>query len=116
MYDRPRLFIDGEWTDPAKGTTYEVIEAATGEAFATTALATAEDVDAAVAAARAALSGPWSRMTPSDRAQLLGAFAAALGARRKETAALVTRENGMPISLSHVVNGIAPGFITGYYA
>ncbi|SDK65910.1 aldehyde dehydrogenase (NAD+) [Nocardioides sp. YR527] len=116
MYDRPRLFIDGDWTDPAKGTTYEVIEAATGEPFATTAMATAEDVDAAVAAARAALSGPWSRMTQSERAQLLGAFAAALGARRKETAALVTRENGMPISLSHVVNGIAPGFITGYYA
>ncbi|GAB3141421.1 aldehyde dehydrogenase [Amycolatopsis stemonae] len=115
MLDRPALYIDGRWTDPAKRTTYDVVEAATGEMFATTALAGTDDVDQAVAAARRALPG-WAALPPAERAQLLNAFASELTARRKETATLVSRENGMPISLSRVVNGSAPGFITQYYA
>ncbi|MEU1275542.1 aldehyde dehydrogenase [Streptomyces sp. NPDC005799] len=115
-YDRPALYVEGGWTEPAKGASYEVIEAATGEVFATTALAGTDDIDRAVAAARRALTGPWARLRPAERAQLVTAFAGELDARRKTTAALVSRENGMPISLSRTVNGSAPGFITRYYA
>ncbi|WP_020661463.1 aldehyde dehydrogenase [Amycolatopsis benzoatilytica] len=114
--DRPDLYIDGEWAAPADGTAHEVIEAATGETLATAALANADDIDRAVAAASRALNGPWASLTPAERARLLTAFAAELNARRKETAALVSRENGMPLALSRLVNGSAPAFIAQYYA
>lgn len=114
--ERSSLYIDGAWVAPVKGGTVEVVEAATEEPFGTSALADTDDVDLAVAAARRALGGPWARTTPAERAELLAAFAAGLDARRREVATLVSRENGMPISFSKVVSGIAPGFITGYYA
>lgn len=114
--DRRQLFIDGTWVEPAKGTTHEVIEASTGRPFATTALATSVDIDDAVAAARRALKGPWAQLTPTERGERLSAFVAALKARGQDTAALVSRENGMPISQSLVVNGGAPSFIARYYA
>ncbi|WP_435769053.1 aldehyde dehydrogenase [Nocardioides sp. SYSU DS0651] len=114
--ERPSLYIDGAWVSPVKGGRTDVVEAATGEVFGTSALADTDDVDLAVAAARRALSGPWAGYGPAERAAVLEAFAAGLSARRKEIATLVSRENGMPISFSRVVSGIAPGFITGYYA
>jgi aldehyde dehydrogenase (NAD+) len=116
LIQRPALYIDGVWVAPVKGGTTDVVEAATGEVFGTSALADTDDVDLAVAAARRALTGPWAELSPAGRASLLEAFAAGLNARRKEVATLVSRENGMPIAFSQVVSGIAPGFITGYYA
>jgi aldehyde dehydrogenase (NAD+) len=115
-HDRRHLYVDGEWEAPLKGTAHEVVEAATGRAFAVAALASTDDVDLAVAAARRALLGPWARFEPAERARLLTAFAGELKARRTTTSALVSRENGMPITLSRVVNGAAPAYITEYYA
>ena len=112
----PRLFIGGAWVDPAGKDLADVVEASTGRPFGRAALASAADVDAAVAAAHAALAGPWGTSAPAERAALLRAFARELNERRRGTAALVSRENGMPISLSYVVSGVAPGFITEYYA
>ncbi|GAA3528245.1 aldehyde dehydrogenase [Nocardioides daeguensis] len=114
--ERPALYIDGAWVAPVKGGSADIVEAATGEVFGASALADTDDIDLAVAAARRALTGPWAGFGPAERAGVLEAFAAGLTARRKEIATLVSRENGMPISLSQVVSGIAPGFITGYYA
>lgn len=48
-----------------------VIDPSTGEVFDTLARGTAADIDKAVAAARAALSGPWSRLTATDRGRIL---------------------------------------------
>lgn len=116
LTERPTLYIDGAWVAPVKGGNADVVEAATGEVFGTSALADTDDIDLAVAAARRALTGPWAAFSPSERAAMLEAFATGLNQRRKEIATLVSRENGMPISFSQVVSGIAPGFITGYYA
>jgi aldehyde dehydrogenase (NAD+) len=113
--DRRTLFIDGEWATPTSSSTYDVIEAATEKVLGTTALAETADVDAAVASARRAL-GSWRALTAAERADHLDRFAAALKARAKQTAALTTRENGMPISLSIGANGFAPSMMVGYYA
>ena len=56
---RKQLLINGNWQDAADGATMPVINPATEEVIAEVAAASASDVDAAVAAARAALSGPW---------------------------------------------------------
>ena len=116
MLDRDTLFIDGEWRRPALAASVDVVEAATEEVLGRSALAGPGDVDAAVAAARRALTGPWGAMEAAERADVLDRFAGALAARGKETAALVSRENGMPISLSKAVNGYGPSAMVRYYA
>ena len=115
MFDRPEFFIEGGWARPSSDQSYDLIEAATGEVFATCALAAPADIDAAVSAARSAF-GPWSATPASERADLLDAYAAALQGRARETATLVSRENGMPISLSKSVNGYGPAAMLKYYA
>ena len=109
----PRVFIDGEFHRAAQAE--PVLEAATGEPIGDGASGTAAEVDAAVAAARAALP-QWRSASPEHRAGVLGAFAAALHARAQTTDKLVTRENGMPMSLSRGANGLFPAALLGYYA
>ena len=60
-------FIGGRWTDSDSGRTLPVIDPSTGAEFERLARGTAGDVDRAVAAARAALQGPWGRMSPHGR-------------------------------------------------
>ena len=109
----PQLFIDGELRPADKAE--PVLEAATGELLGDGGSATEADIDAAVAAARAALPG-WSGTSPDHRAGVLRAFAAALHQRAAGTSELVSRENGMPISLSGGANGLFPAALLGYYA
>ena len=109
----PQLFIDGEFRVADKAE--PVLEAATGELIGDGGSATEADVDAAVAAARAALPG-WASASPDHRAGVLMAFAAALHQRAESTTELVTRENGMPMRLSRGANGLFPAALLGYYA
>src|SRR5439155_7855497 len=73
----------------------------------TVALGTAEDVDRAVAAARAGFE-VWSQSSVADRMQALGAIAAGLQERADEIAALVAREVGMPMGLSRMIQAGLP--------
>ena len=67
-----KLFINGEWVDAASGKTFETPNPATGETLANVAEGDAEDINRAVRAARNAFdSGPWSRLTPSERGRIL---------------------------------------------
>ena len=67
-----RMLIGGSFVTAASGKTFPVYNPATGEVVAHVPEAEAEDVDRAVRAARGAFDhGPWSRMTPSQRGQLL---------------------------------------------
>jgi len=94
-----------------------VIEAATEEKIGIASLGTPTDIDRAVRAARTALDdGPWARTTASERAELLVRFADALSARAAETSTLVSRENGMPITLSEKSSGVLPAAISRVYA
>ncbi len=90
------LFVDGESAEGSE--TRELVEPATGEPLATVQLAGEADVDRAVAAARAALDGPWGKTPPTERSRLLHALADAIVANRKELAELETRNVGKAIS------------------
>ncbi|MCV7353912.1 aldehyde dehydrogenase [Mycolicibacterium fluoranthenivorans] len=109
-----RLFIDGAFRQAGK--TIPVVEAATGEVFADGPCATPSDIDAAVAAAHESPAVRWGKAPPAERAEVLKRYAAALRSRAEDTARVVSRENGMPITLSRSVNGIFPAALVAYYA
>ncbi|AQT80086.1 aldehyde dehydrogenase [Mycolicibacterium litorale] len=113
MTTQARIFVDGRFR--AADHTQPVVEAATGEPLGDGASASESDIDAGVAAARAALTH-WQSTSPDHRAAVLTAFAAALDERARGTAELVTRENGMPMSLSRGANGRFPAALVRYYA
>ena len=92
------LFIGGESVEPADGEVRELAEPATGNPLAQAATAGPADVDRAVAAARAALEGPWGKTPPNERSRLLHALADAIHANRKELAELEARNLGKAIA------------------
>ncbi|MFI5348319.1 MAG: aldehyde dehydrogenase family protein [Elusimicrobiota bacterium] len=92
-----KLLIDGKSVDAASGKTFKTLNPATGDSLATVAEADSADVDRAVAAARAALSGPWSKMSPAERERVLHKAADLLEARAEAFAQLETLDNGKPV-------------------
>ena len=108
--DRAQLFIGGTWQDSRGGETTEVRNPATGARLATAALACADDMDAAVRAARASFdAGVWARTPPHERATVLHRAADLLDKRSDELAQAITAELGCPIWFSqraHVPNPI----------
>jgi aldehyde dehydrogenase (NAD+) len=62
-----KLLIDGSWVEAKSGKTFDSINPSTGLVIGTVAEGDKEDVDLAVAAARRAFEGPWSKFTPSRR-------------------------------------------------
>ena len=115
MQTRSAFYIDGRWV-PAEGRdTLAVVDPATEEQVATVPAGTAEDVDAAVAAARAAFEG-WASLPAPDRAALLSAAADALEARTDEIAALITSEMGTPLWFSTAVQVGNPVKVLRSYA
>src|SRR5437016_12568786 len=66
-----KMLIDGKWVDAASGKKFETRNPATGELLATVAEGDAEDINRAVAAARRAFEGPWSKVKPFERQNLL---------------------------------------------
>ena len=65
------MFIDGALTAALDGGSYESLDPYSGQPWARVPDATAADVDRAVAAARAALTGPWGQLTATQRGKLL---------------------------------------------
>jgi len=94
-----RFFIGGQWVEPKGRETLDVINPATEEVFASVAMGNAADVDAAVAAAKAAFPS-FSRTTKAERLELLAAIRGAYQARYDEMAQAISEEMGAPISLS----------------
>jgi aldehyde dehydrogenase (NAD+) len=99
MLLRNQLFIGGAWVAPSGRQIIEVFNAGNGEALGRIALGDEKDVDAAVAAARAALEG-WSGGSAEWRAGFLEKIAAGLKARADELARLIAQEVGMPLKLA----------------
>jgi acyl-CoA reductase-like NAD-dependent aldehyde dehydrogenase len=92
------LFINGELVEPQSGDVRELKEPASGATLARAAMAGPDDVDRAVRAARAGLSGPWTKAPPNERSRLLHALADAMKANRSELAELESRNVGKAIS------------------
>jgi aldehyde dehydrogenase (NAD+) len=104
---RDKLYIGGEWVDPAGSDTIDVVNPTTEEVIGTIPRGTPEDVEKAVAAARAAFE-TWGQTTPEERAGYLQAISDGLGARMDELAALIAQELGMPLRLSHMIQAGLP--------
>ncbi|PMR67149.1 aldehyde dehydrogenase family protein [Halomonas heilongjiangensis] len=92
------LYINGRWTQPVKGQTFPAIDPSDETVIAEVGAATAEDVDAAVKAAREAFDhGPWPRMSGKERAGYLRRIAGGIRARLNDLAELEVRDNGKPL-------------------
>jgi phenylacetaldehyde dehydrogenase len=93
------LWINGQWKSARSGETFEVYNPATGEVIARCAAGDQADIDAAVQAARRALeSGPWSKMTPSERGRLIWKLGDLLEEHADELAEIETLDNGKPLA------------------
>jgi betaine-aldehyde dehydrogenase len=94
-----RNLIDGKPTDALSGATYDVVNPATGEVYATAPMSGAEDVDAAMRAAETAFE-TWGETTPAERQLALLKFADAVEARADEFVAVECENTGKPLSLT----------------
>jgi aldehyde dehydrogenase (NAD+) len=94
-YDK--LFIGGKWTEPSTDEVIEVHCPATGEYVGKVPMAAAADVDAAVAAARAAFdNGPWPSTPPAERAAVIAAAVKLMEERKDLFTKLLAAETGQP--------------------
>jgi acyl-CoA reductase-like NAD-dependent aldehyde dehydrogenase len=109
------LFVNGEFTE-GHGTSFKTINPATEEVLAEVAEADAADVDAAVAAARAAYDSVWSRMPGRERAKYLFRIARIIQERGRELAVLESIDNGKPIKESRDVDVPTAAAHFFYYA
>ncbi|MFE7465499.1 aldehyde dehydrogenase family protein [Streptomyces sp. NPDC057499] len=109
------MYLDGAWR-PAAGTdTIAVVNPVDEQVIAEVPAGTAEDVDAAVRAARAALPG-WAATAPAERAARITALRDALAARKDEIAGTVTAELGAPLPFAQAVHTGMPIAVAGSYA
>ncbi len=107
--DRDALFIGGAWAAPATDQVLEVVSPHSEEVVARVPEGTTADIDAAVAAARKAFDeGPWPRMSPQERIDVVQALSGLYAARLPEMAEAISTEMGSPISFSNLAQAPAP--------
>jgi aldehyde dehydrogenase (NAD+) len=93
-----QMFIGGRWLAAQDGRTIPVVSPADGEAFEQIPRGSAHEVDLAVAAARAALDGPWGRLGATERGRILARIADAVLAHEDELARIEAQDTGKPMS------------------
>lgn len=115
--NRDAFFIGNQWVAPASDRKFTLVNASTGEAFATVPEGVEADIDNAVAAARQAFDhSGWASAAPSERAAVMGRFIEALAKRGPDIAQAVSLQNGMPIALSAQLEAQFPLGLLQYYA
>jgi aldehyde dehydrogenase (NAD+) len=92
-----KLYINGEWRDAAAGDTLITFDPATGQPLAEVPAADERDVDAAVAAAKSALDGPWRRASPAERGRILQRAAAIIRRDAQQLAFVESLDSGKPL-------------------
>jgi aldehyde dehydrogenase (NAD+) len=112
---RDKLHIGGGWVAPASDGTIPVENPSTEEILAQVPAGTADDVDAAVAAARAAFDG-WAATPMAERGAALSRLRAALAARTEDIARTVGLELGTPLKVAKVVQAGLPLTVLRGYA
>lgn len=104
-----KFYINGDWVAPDQVKTHQVINPATEQPYANISMGNAKDVDAAVAAARAAFP-TWSKSSVATRIEILDKIIAGIKARAEELALAISQEMGAPIAMARtaqVGTGIA---------
>jgi len=106
---RDRIYIDGTWVPSTGAGTLQVIDATTEELLGTIPDGTPEDVDRAVAVAKAAFPA-WAATSREERCALVAKIGEGLAARQEEIGALISHQVGTPIGISvRVQVGLALG-------
>jgi phenylacetaldehyde dehydrogenase len=99
------MLINGKWVSAASGRTFPTYNPATGEVLAHVPEGDREDIDRAVAAARAAFDkGPWRHITASERGRLVWKLGDLLEQHAEEFAQLESLDQGKPVGLARVVD------------
>ncbi len=115
--EHQKLFIDGGWVKPAASRMIQIFGASSEALVGCVPEGSPADIDAAVAAARRALTASaWATYSPAERAAAIGRFADAVDKRAPAIAQAVSTQNGMPIV---VAEQLECGFVVGmlrYYA
>jgi aldehyde dehydrogenase (NAD+) len=109
VHDYDKLFIGGEWVEPAGTGTIDVISPHSEERVGRVPEGTPADVDKAVAAARQAFDeGEWPRLSPEERQQAVRRFADLYATKFDEMSNLITTEMGSPILFSQLAQVPVP--------
>jgi len=96
-FDTRQLLIGGQWRACASGETLPLLNPSDGSVLAEIARGQAADIDAAVAAAQAALDGDWGRLTAAERGRLMLRMSALVIAQADELARLEALDVGKPV-------------------
>ena len=105
-----QMLINGKWVDAASGKTFPSYNPATGDVLANVAEGDKEDVNRAVAAARAAFdNGPWRKLSNSERGRLMWKLADLVEKHAEEFAQLESLDNGKPLTIARVAD--VPGTV-----
>jgi phenylacetaldehyde dehydrogenase len=100
-----KILINGKWVEAASGKTFPTYNPATGEVLANIAAGDKEDIDRAVKAARAAFeTGPWSKISPSERGRLIWKLGDLLEKHAEEFAQLESLDNGKPLKVARAAD------------
>lgn len=109
-----RHFVGGDWVASTGGETLPVVDPSTGQPFDRIARGNAADVDAAVKAARAAVTGSWGRMTATERGRILMKMSALIAADAEALAQLEARDTGKPIGQARNDIAVAARYLEFY--
>jgi phenylacetaldehyde dehydrogenase len=100
-----KMLIGGRWLAAASGKTFPTYNPATGDILAQVAEGNKTDVDRAVAAAREAFeSGPWRKLTASERGRLIWKLADLIETHLEEFAQLESLDNGKPVGVARAAD------------
>src|SRR6202163_3871471 len=100
-----KMLINGKWVEAASGKTFASYNPATGEVLANVAEGDKEDINRAVKAARAAFeTGPWSKISTSERGKMIWKLADLIEKHLEEFAQLESLDNGKPLKIARVAD------------
>jgi phenylacetaldehyde dehydrogenase len=100
-----KMLINGKWAEAASGKTFPTYNPATGDVLSQVAEGDKEDINRAVKAARAAFeTGPWSKLTPSERGRMIWKLGDLIEKHLEEFAQLESLDNGKPLSIARVAD------------
>ena len=107
------MFIDGEWVAAEGGKKFDVLNPATGEAFAEVADGGREETKRAIDAAERAMKS-WSKVSPKDRGAILRKAQTNILERKDEIARYITSENGKPLEEAKREVEFASGYFSWF--
>jgi len=110
LFQRQQMFVAGEWVDARSGETHPVHDPATQRQIGTMPQGGAEETDAAIAAAAAALER-WAFTSADERSSLLRRLGDAILVNREELARLLVLEQGKPLREARAEIGMSAAYV-----